>query len=140
MKKQHLVVENITFFMRSPRNRTLHFIFSFKRKRLCYETFCKHGFSVENTHEMLGKIDIKLIQEIYGKPKPALAIAVFNSKNAKVMVKETIKNSKPENIKIVFTLKPRHFPDNTNSIPEESFQRFLTRIAGRPMGEFLEQF
>jgi len=140
MKKQHLVVENITFFMRSPRNRTLHFIFSFKRKRLCYETFCKHGFSVENTYEMLGKSDIKLIQEIYGKPKPALAIAVFNSKNAKVMVKETIKNSKPENIKIVFTLKPRHFPDNTNSIPEESFQRFLTRIAGRPMGEFLEQF
>jgi len=70
--------------------------------------FYKHGFSTENMPQILGKSDIKLIQEMYGKlnkGKSVEARAVFNSKKAKSWL-ERLSNSKSEKVKIVFTLKP----------------------------------
>ena len=37
---------------------------------------------------------------------------VFNSKKANVKIRKIIKQSKPENVKIVFTLKPRVFSED----------------------------
>jgi len=40
----------------------------------------RHGFSKENKYEILGESDIKLIQQINGKPQSVVAGAVHNSK------------------------------------------------------------
>jgi len=45
--------------------------------------FHKHGFSTESKHEILSENDIKLLQEIYGKPKTVEMRAVLTSKKQK---------------------------------------------------------
>jgi len=63
--------------------------------------FYKHGFSTDNK-EILGPTDIRLIQQIYGKPKNI----VFNSRTATVVVKQS--SLKPGKVKIVVYLKPKY--------------------------------
>ena len=71
--------------------------------------FYKHGFSTENMHEIPVESDKALLQQMYGKPIEGKSVevrTVFNSKKAKVMIRKNVKNSQPEEVKIVFTLKP----------------------------------
>jgi len=67
--------------------------------------FYKREFSTENKHEILGESDKTLIQQMYGKAKTVEVRAVFNSKTAKVTIRKIVKKSKPEKVKIVFTLR-----------------------------------
>ena len=64
----------------------------------------RHDFSTENKKEILGTSVKVLIQKMYGKPETVVVRAVCNSKKAKVMIRKIAKNTKPENVKIVFTL------------------------------------
>jgi len=69
----------------------------------------KHGFSTENKHEILSERDVKLIQQIYGKPKTVDVRAVYNSEKVKVMIRKRFNHSRPDKVKFVFTLKPTFF-------------------------------
>ena len=71
----------------------------------CY----RHGYSVENRFEAVSENDKKLLQEMYGIPKSVEMRAIYNSKNAEVMLRKIFKGPKPTKVKIVFTLKPKHF-------------------------------
>ena len=66
----------------------------------------KPGFSVENKNNILSESDIKTAQEMYGTAKHVIVTAIFNSNKAKVMIKNTKKDSKAKRVKIIYTLKP----------------------------------
>jgi len=83
----------------------------------------KPGFSIENKNEILSESDIETVQEMYGAAKNVIITAIFNSKQAKVMIKKIEKDSKPEKVKIISTLKPKHFGEDSE-ISEESFKNF----------------
>jgi len=94
---------------------------------------CRHGYSVENRFEAVSENDKKLLQEMYGKPtegyprgkapKSVEVRTVFNSEKAKVMIRKIVKISKGENVKIVFTLKPKHFTETSaGKISEDAFE------------------
>jgi len=70
-------------------------IFHSNEKDSVMTRFHKHGFSTENKLEILGESDIKLIQEMYSKPKTVELRAVFNSIKAKVMIRKIVENSMP---------------------------------------------
>ena len=56
----------------------------------CY----RHGCSVENRFEAVSESDKKLLQEMYGKPTEGRSVevrVVFDSKNAKVMLRKIFK-------------------------------------------------
>ena len=107
--------------------------------------FYIHGFSSENQHEILGESDKKLIQKMYGEGRSVEVRAIYHSKKAKVMLRKIVKNSKPEKVKTVFTLKPKHFSettensDNTNSISEQSFKKLLDKLKHINMEHFLRE-
>ena len=56
-------------------------------------------------------------------PKSVEVRTVFNSEKAKVMIRKIVKISKGENVKIVFTLKPKHFTETSaGKISEDAFE------------------
>jgi len=98
----------------------------------------KSGFSVENKNEILSESDIKTVQEMYGAAKNVKVTAIFNSKKAKVMIKKIEKDSKPKEVKIVFTIKPKHF-NETGDISEESFKILLKKLADMDHSAFMAE-
>ena len=83
----------------------------------------KPGFSVENKNNILSESDIKTVPEMYGAAKHVIVMAIFNSNKAKVMIKNMKKYSKTKRVKIIYTLKPKHFSEENISV--ESFENIL---------------
>jgi len=96
----------------------------------------KPGFSAENKNEILSESDIKTVQEMYGAAKNVIVTAIFNSKQAKVMIKRIAKDSKTKRVKIIYTLKPKHFGEDSD-ISEESFATLLKKLADINHAEFV---
>jgi len=96
----------------------------------------KPGFSVENKNEILSESDIKTVQEMYGAAKHVIVAAIFNSNKAKVMIKKIDRGSKTKRVKIIYTLKPKHFSEDLN-ISDESFKNLLKRLADMNHAEFV---
>jgi len=98
----------------------------------------KPGFSVENKNKILSESDIKTVQEMYGAAKNVIVTAIFSSKKAKVMIRKIEKDSKPQNVKIIYTLKPKHFgKDSDNS--EESFKNLFKKLVDINHAEFVAE-
>jgi len=88
----------------------------------------KPGFSVENKNKILSESDIKTVQEMYGAAKNVIVTAIFNSNKAKVMIKKIEKDAKTKRVKIIYTLKPKHFSEDSH-ISDESFQSLLKKLS-----------
>jgi len=71
----------------------------------------KPGFSVENKNNKLSESDIQTVQEMYGAAKHVVVTIIFNSNKAKVMMKKIEKDTKTKRVKIIYTLKPKHFSE-----------------------------
>jgi len=84
----------------------------------------KPGFSVENKNKILSETDIKTVQEMYGAARNLFVTAIFNSYKPKVMIKNIKKNSKTKRVKIIYTLKPKHFR-KVSEISDESLKILL---------------
>ena len=95
----------------------------------------KPGFSVENKIKILSESDIKTVQEMYGSAKKLIVTAIFNSNKAKVMIKNIKKDSKTKRVKIIYTLKPKHFSEENISV--ESFENLLKKLAHMNHAEFV---
>ena len=98
----------------------------------------KSGFSVENKNKIISESDIKTVQEIYGAAKHVIVTAIFNSNKAKVMIRKIEKDSKTKRVKIIHTLKPKHFGKGLQ-ISEKSFKKFLKRLADMNHAEFVAE-
>jgi len=96
----------------------------------------KPGFSVENKNKILSEFDIKTAQEMYGAAKNVIVTAFFNSNKSKVMIRKIEKKSKPKKVKIIYTLKPKHFGEDSD-ISEESFKNLLRKLADINHAEFV---
>jgi len=69
-------------------------------------------------HEIPVESDKAPIQQMYDIPTAGKSVevrAVFYSKKAIVMIRKNVKNSQPEEVKIVFALKPIFFGKGTES-------------------------
>jgi len=88
----------------------------------------KPGFSVENKNNIFSESDIKTVQEMYGAAKHVIVTAIFNSNKAKVMIKKIEKDTKTKRVKIIYTLKPKHFSEDSDN-SGESFQSLLKKLA-----------
>jgi len=97
----------------------------------------KSGFSVENKNKIISESDIKTVQEIYGAAKHVIVTAIFNSNKAKVMIRKIEKDSKTKRVKIIFSLKPKHFSEENISV--ESFENLLKRLADMNHTEFVAE-
>jgi len=86
----------------------------------------------------LSESDIKTVQEMYGAAKHVIVTAIFNSNKAKVMIKNIKKDSKTKRVKIIYTLKPKHFSEDIN-ISEESFENLLKKLAHMNHAEFVTE-
>ena len=87
----------------------------------------KPGFSVENKNNILSESDIKTVKEMYGAAKHVIVTAIFNSNKAKV-IKKIEKDTKTKRLKIIYTLKSKHFSEDSD-ISDESFQSLLKKLA-----------
>jgi len=68
---------------------------------------------------------------------------VYNSKKAKVTIRKIVKNSKPDKVKIVFTLKPKHFTGDTgdkNKNFEIQFLTLLMKLSSMHIDKFVEKW
>ena len=97
----------------------------------------KSGFSVENKNKILSASDIKTVQEMYGAARNVIVTAFFNSNKAKAMIKKIEKDTKTKRVKIIYTLKPKHFSEE--NISDESFQSVLKRLADMNHAEFVAE-
>jgi len=88
----------------------------------------KPGFSVENRNKILSESDKQTVQEMYGAAKSVIVMAIFNSKKAKVMIRKILQSSKTKKVKIIYTLKPKHFSEKLE-ISDESFHSLLKKVA-----------
>jgi len=61
---------------------------------------------------------------MYGAAKNVIVMAIFNSKNSKVVIRKIEKDSKTKRVKIIYMLKPKHFGEDSD-ISEESFKNLL---------------
>jgi len=52
---------------------------------------------------------------MYGAAKHVIGTAIFNSNKAKVMMKKIEKDTKKKWVKIIYTLKPKHFSEENIS-------------------------
>jgi len=98
----------------------------------------KPGFSVENKSKVLSESDIKTVQEMYCAAKHVIVTAIFNSNKAKVMTKNIKKDSKTKRVKVIYTLKSKHFGEGSE-ISEESFKNLLKRLAYMNHAEFMAE-
>ena len=96
----------------------------------------KSGFSVENKNKILSDSDIKTVHEMYGVAKKVIDTAIFNSKKSKVMIRKIEKDSKTKRVKIIYTLKPKHFSEDSD-ISVESFENLLKKLAHMNHAEFV---
>jgi len=95
----------------------------------------KPGFSVENKNNILSESDIKTVLEMYGTVKHVVVMAIFTSNKAKGMIKTIKKDSNAKTVKIIYTLKPKHFSEENISV--ESFENLLKRLADMNHVEFV---
>jgi len=75
-----------------------------------------------------------MIHQMYGKPKRTEVRVVFNSKRAKVMLRRPTA-PQPGEVKIVFTLKPKHFSGNGaggSGDFEENFDQNIQKLLAKP--------
>jgi len=72
---------------------------------------------------------------MHGAAKHLIVTATFNSNKAKVMIKNIKKDSKTKRMKISYTLKPKHFGEDSD-ISDESFQSLLKKLDGVNHAEF----
>ena len=72
---------------------------------------------------------------MYGVAKHVIVTAIFNSNKAKVMIKNIKKDSKTKRVKIIYTLKPKHFGKGSE-ISKESF-KILYKVADKNYAEFV---
>ena len=86
----------------------------------------KPGFS----NKILSESDIKTVQKMYGAAKHVIVTAIFNSNKAKVMMKNIKKDSKTKRVKIIYTLKPKHYSKDSE-ISDESFKNLLNKVADK---------
>ena len=86
------------------------------------------GFSVENKNNILSESDIQTVQEMYGIAKHVIVTAIFNSNKAKVMIRKLEKDTKTKRVKIIYTLKPKHFSEDSD-IADKSFKNLLKKLA-----------
>ena len=98
----------------------------------------KPGFSVENKNKILSESDIKTVQELHGAAKNVTVTSIFNSKTSKVMIRKIEEDSKTKQIKIIYTLKPKHFSGDSD-ISEESFKNLLKKLADINHAEFVAE-
>jgi len=98
----------------------------------------KPGFSVEKKNNILSESGIKTVREMYGAAKHVIVTAIFNSNKAKVMIKNIKKDSKTKRLKIIYTLKPKHFSEDSD-ISDESFENLLKRLADMNHSEFVAE-
>ena len=82
----------------------------------------KPGFS----NKILSESDIKTVQEMYGTARNVIVTAIFNSKQANVMIRKIDRGSKTRKVKIIYTLKPKHFGKDSE-ISKESFKSLLQK-------------
>ena len=87
----------------------------------------KPGFSVENKNEILSESNKQTVQEMYGAAKHVIVTAIFNSNKAKVTIRKIEKDTKTKRVKIIYTLKSKHFSEE--NISEESFKNLLKKLA-----------
>jgi len=73
---------------------------------------------------------------MYGMANHVIVMAIFNSNKAKVMIKK--KDSKTKRVKIIYTLKPKHFSKGSE-ISEQSFKILLNKVAGKNYAEFVAE-
>ena len=64
---------------------------------------------------------------MYGVTKNAIVTAIFNSNKAKVMIRKIEKDTKTKRVKIIYTLKPKHFSEENISV--ELFKNLKKRLA-----------
>jgi len=102
------------------------------------QTIYKPGFSIENKNNILSESDIQTVQEMYGATKHVIVTAIFNSKQAEVMIRKILQGSKTKKVKIIYTLKPKHFSEDLN-ISEESFKNLLKKLAEMKHAEFVAE-
>jgi len=98
----------------------------------------KPGFSVKNKNKILSESDIKTVQEMYGAAKYEVVTAIFNSNKAKVMIKKIEKDTKTKRVKNIYTLKPKHFGEDSD-ISDESFQSLLKKLDHINRAEFVAE-
>ena len=101
------------------------------------QSIYKPRFSVENKNKILSESDSKIVQEMYGTAKHVIVTAIFNSNKAKVMIKNIKKDSKTKRVKIILTLKPKHFSEE--NISDESFENLLKKLAYMNHAEFVAE-
>jgi len=102
------------------------------------QPICKPGFSVENKNNILSESDIKTVREMYGAAKHVIVMAIFNSNKAKVTIKKIEKDTKTKRVKIIYTLKPKHFGEDSD-ISDESFQSLLKKLDDMNHAEFVAE-
>ena len=95
------------------------------------------GFSVENKNNIPSESDIKTVKQMYGAAKHVIFTAIFNSSKANVMIKNIKKDSKTKRVKIIYTLKPKHFSEENISV--ESFKNLLKRLDDMIHAEFIAE-
>ena len=93
----------------------------------------KPGFS----NKILSEADIKTVQEMYGEARNGFVTAIFNSKQAKVMIRKILRSSKTKRVKTIYTLKPKHFNEDQD-ISDESFQSLLKKLTKIDHAEFVD--
>ena len=74
---------------------------------------------------------------MYGAAKHVIVTAIFNSNKAKVMIRKIEKDSKTKRVKIIFSLKPKHFSEENISV--ELFENLLRRLADMNHTEFVAE-
>ena len=97
-----------------------------ENKDSAMQTIYKPGFSVGNKNKILSESDIKTVQEMYGTARNVIVTAIFNSKQANVMIRKIDRGSKTRKVKIIYTLKPKHFGKDSE-ISKESFKSLLQK-------------
>jgi len=75
---------------------------------------------------------------MYGAAKHVIVTAIFNSNKAKLIIKTMKKESKTKRVKIIYTLKPKHFSDYSD-ISDESFETLLKKLADMNHAKFVAE-
>jgi len=75
---------------------------------------------------------------MYGTAKHVIITAIFNSNKVKVMIKNIKKDSKTKRVITIYTLKPKHFGEDSE-ISDESFKNLLNKVADKNYAEFVAE-
>ena len=65
-------------------------------------------------------------------------MAIFNSKKSRVVIRKIEKDSKTKRVKIIYTLKPKHFSEESD-ISDESFKDLFEKLADINHAEFVAE-